>query len=814
MKKIFTSFLLLSAVALSMNATAINEQEAGDIARQFWAGKATTQMRAASNATITTAFTVRSNSNDNLLYVFNQGENEGFVIIAGDNSVDNAVLGYCDSGSFDYNNIPDNMRWWLDQYAEQIELGRNNPQRAKAEAYVSKFDKNVGPLVEARWSQEAPYNNLCPNYSTTMKSATGCVATAMAQIMYHHKYPEHGVGTKDVYIGSSVEVIDFANTTYEWDVMTPVYSSLSTQAECDAVATLMYHVGRSVDMSYGEVSGAVSSYAATAWANHWNYDKGMVHRERAYYTIDEWETMIMEDIDNSRPILYHGQSPTGGHAFVLDGYNSEGYVHINWGWNGMSNGYFLLHALSPEEQGTGGFSGGYNNGQGAIFGIQPNRGNLKTIELTADGLDIDFGTYDLGTEIPAGISKLANSCWDVVNIDLGYMIYDANNQLVDCINCDEASLNPITSSNASNFISAINLPFTLPATLAAGEYKLYLAHTDAYGEWKRVAMNVNTQPFYTFQVEGNQATFIADEEGEIFATSVVCNEENIYSKRYSNFTITMSNTMSHEYFGSIYVSIYNSTGKFEQRKSDAIALSIPAQKEITIDIPIKIEVSKGNYCIFITDGDKNKLSESYPITVLAEPTNAQLVVSDFTLKSEAKDLLQAEYTVTNNGGDYTGYLRAWVLFSSRQRSSSYCNTDEVTIKNGESMTINATWEFEDGVVGETYICSLWYEDNRKGGMSQIGTNEISFTLKEPTALESVTDAHVNIYPNPAQEYLTITHNAPITVVTIYNLQGAMVASQRYNSNTATLNVASLPAGTYIVKAATAQGTIVEKIVIL
>lgn len=809
MKKIITTCLLMSAVALCASAHALNETEAMNIAREFLAGKTSTRMSAPiSDTAISTAFTARSVNNENLLYVFNRGNDNGFVIVAGDDEASNTILGYSDNGSFDYNNIPDNMRWWIDQYANQIEQGRHNRQQAKSETYVSKFNKNVGPLVEARWSQDAPYNNMCPMFSNTARSATGCVATAMAQIMYHHKYPEHGVGSKEIMSGNSTEVVDFANTTYQWDLMTPVYSSLSTKEECDAVATLMYHVGRSVNMMYSDVSGAVSAETAPALATYWDYDKAVVHRYRSYYTIEEWETLIIEDIDNGCPILYHGQSPNGGHAFVLDGYNSEGYVHINWGWNGMSNGYFMLHALTPEKQGIGGFTGGYNSGQGAVFGIQPNKGNKVTYEITANSLYIEANQYNLGEQISAVASGVSNGGWDIASFSIGYMIYDENNNLVECINSKNLTI------GGSSTAGSQNVAFTLPTTLKEGKYYLYLAHTNAYGEWERVAMNVNTQPYYIFQVDNNQASFIVEELGEIYAASVVCNEENIYSKRFSTFTITMGNSNNHEYYGSIYVSIFNSTGKFEQRKSDAIALSIPAHKEITLEIPIKIEVSKGNYCIFITDENKNKLSESYPITVLAEPTNAELKVDNFTLTNTAQDQLTSEYTITNNGGDYTGKLRSWVLFTSHQATASLCNTEEVTIKQGETMTFKQTWTFDDGVVGEKYICTLWYEDNRNGGMTQMSSEEVHFTLQEGTGVESVTNTHLAIYPNPAQEYININNDSLIEVVTIYNMQGCIVATTQCNNNSATIDVATLPAGTYIVVATTAQGNIVEKVVIL
>ncbi len=807
MKKIITTCIFAGMVVMSSSAREISESEALRIAQGFM-GEKVEQQRAAGriDLQLSTAYTARSVENENVLYVFNRGENEGFIIVSGDDAVEQPVLGYSDCGSFDYEMMPDGLQWWIGEYANEIALSRRFAASDVSEIRQSLFNKNVGPLVEARWSQDAPYNNMCPEYSGTTRSATGCVATAMAQIMYHHKYPTNGVGSKNVQNGATIETIDFANTTYEWDVMTPLYSSLSTEAECNAVATLMYHVGRSVDMMYGAASGAVSAEAAPALARYFNYDKSIVHRDRNYYTIDEWERFIIDDIDNGRPIMYHGQSNDGGHAFVLDGYNSDGYVHINWGWNGMSNGYFLLHALTPEKQGIGGFSGGYNSGQGAIFGIQPNRGGAATHEITAESIYIENGSYDLGNTISTVVTSIANAYWNNVQCKIGFMLHDENDVVT------------IIESNDYNFSGSsikgtINVPLTLPTTLSDGEYKLYLANTISGGEWKHVAMNVNASPYYTVTVDQGKATISSNEGGEIWATSVECNEDVIYSGCFSTFTITVSNTMNHEYFGSLYVSIYESKGKFEQRKSDAIALSIPAGKEVEIEIPIKIEVSKGNYCIFITDGKKNKYSDSYPITVEAEPAMVNFAVSDFRLVKDAKDWLQVEYTITNNGEDYTGYMRPWVLYKNQGSTSSYVNSEEITIKSGESMDFAQEWRFDDGVVGEDYICSLWYYNARIGGVSQLVNENLHFTLSEETALDRVETTQVNLYPNPADEYINITTTHNIDNVTLYSLQGCAVSYINGSGTSMIVDVRSLPQGTYILVVRTSENNITKKITI-
>ena len=358
------------------------------------------------------------------------------------------------------------MRNFLATYEQELQWARNQKQDRANDTYRTQFDKDVAPLIEARWGQEAPYNTLCPSYKNN-QAPTGCVATAMTQVMYHHKWPKNGSGKIELYESSRTEVIDFANTTYEWDLMTPIYSSLSSEAECNAIATLMYHVGRSVNMMYGDASGAVTAEAARALATYWKYDKAIIHRDRQYYTIAEWERMIKEEIDNNRPIIYHGHSPEGGHAFVLDGYNSDGYVHINWGWNGMSNGYFMLHALTPEKQGTGGFAGGYNTGQGAIFGIQPNVGNKTTIEITAQGFTIPSSiTYRTGEIISTVVTGIANAGWNNTTFGMGYMIHDSIDNFVTAIH----SCNLNITANSS--LGTRNIMLTLPDTLSNGRYRI------------------------------------------------------------------------------------------------------------------------------------------------------------------------------------------------------------------------------------------------------------------------------------------------------------------------------------------------------
>lgn len=803
MKKLVLLYLLISICVTNGWSRQISENDAQSIARTFTRSNNTHRRAPGTHAPVfTTAHIACDNNGNNLLYVFNRSD-EGYIIVAADDKVGNPVLGYSDEGAFDNDAMPPSMRSWLAMYEQEIEQARRMSQDETIDTYQSQFNKNVAPLVEARWGQDAPYNALCPSLNN-LQSPTGCVATAMAQIMYHHKWPAQGSGKKELYDSHRTEIIDFANTTYQWDVMTPVYSSLSTEAECNAVATLMYHAGRSVNMMYGEVSGAVSAEAANALATYWKYDRAIIHRDRQYYTIEEWERMIMEEIDNNRPILYHGQSPEGGHAFVLDGYNENGYVHINWGWNGMSNGYFLLQALSPEKQGTGGFKGGYNTGQGAIFGIQPNQGNQSTLEITAQSFTIpNTMTYRTGELISTVVKGLANAGWNPATFNIGYTLYDDNENLVATINSSNLSI------GASSSVGTRNIMLTLPDTLANGTYLIYLAHTDANDQWKHVAMSMNTLPYNTLQVEDGKVTVLTTEEGSLWATDIACNDEALYANRYTSFAVTMRNTTATEFYGSIFISIFEKTGKFEQRRSDPIAVSIPAGEEVSLDIPMRIEVNKGTYCLFITNEQKEKLSDALKISVLEEPASPELKVRDFVLHSTAQDCLQVSYSITNKGNDYTGVFRPWIQFSNLQSTSSYINTDTVTIKQGETMNFNQTWSFDDGVVGESYICTLWCQDLRRGGMSQLSQENITFTLTEPTAVDAAMYAPITIYPNPATHYIYISGNEVIESTSIYNMQGTLVTK----TTDTIIYVGALPQGVYYVVTTTNKGTETNKLLI-
>ena len=341
-------------------------------------------------------------------YVFDNVAGGGFVIVAGDD-VASPVLGYSFTEEFPEGTLPPNVQGWLDGLREEINAARRDgvlPEEAVTRAWQdTRSGEAVVDLETARWDQGAPYNKLCPLYRTA-QTYTGCTATALAIIMRYHQWPERGVGTLPAYVTTTNHLTIPAQKlghAYDWDNMPLDYGRSYTQAQAQAVATLMRDCGYMLESDYGtDDNGGTGAYvdAVLRVAEYMDYDKSIRCVMRDSYTSSEWYELMQDELDSSRPILYTGSSEEAGHAFVLDGYTTDNYYSVNWGWSGYYNGYFLLSALDPEGQGAGGGSGSYNNGQVAVIGIQKDKGG-EYVE------DIRFYPYEAEGVLYNGISTLS-----------------------------------------------------------------------------------------------------------------------------------------------------------------------------------------------------------------------------------------------------------------------------------------------------------------------------------------------------------------------------------------------------------------------
>lgn len=419
---------LLLMVAMSQ-AAPVDANKAKDKALQFLSGK---QAKARGMEQGTTPDVQLVTSEGDSYYVFNVGQQNGFVIVSGDDRAPE-ILGYSDSGTFDTQDIPENMRAWLQGYAEQIQLLDQVESPAAARAAISLRETPwtaIAPLIQTKWDQQGPYNNLLEG-----NVVTGCVATAMAQVMYYHKWPQGATTAIPGYSNRS----GLSSTTFDWNNMQKEYSGSESESAKSAVAKLMKYCGWSVEMNYGTgSSSAVSKNAVYAFKTYFSYDQNIRYIERSYYTIDEWETIIYEELRNNRPVMYGGSTVRGsGHEFICDGYK-DGLFHFNWGWGGKYNGFFVIWSANPKGSGIGG-SGtmdGYSSGQSAIVGIQkPNEGStieeqkkLTVKELRVYGNQLVYSRGSVSENFNIDVcSVVGNATSGTFDVSIGFGLYQDGN---------------------------------------------------------------------------------------------------------------------------------------------------------------------------------------------------------------------------------------------------------------------------------------------------------------------------------------------------------------------------------------------------
>ncbi|MBR3455673.1 MAG: C10 family peptidase [Bacteroidaceae bacterium] len=396
MKRVLLLMLVIVTTAIAMGQEVTPEQ-ALQRAKKFMESHETTVNKQKRAAGKTSSLTMTSKVSG--LYIFNVADDGGFVIVS-NNERTVPILGFSDTGSFDPENIPDNMKAWLQGYADQIawqeKQGTGVTVSNAPKRNATHSTNEIQPLIETKWDQGAPYNNKCPLYRTGYRSVTGCVATAMAQVMNYHQWPTE---TKVIIPGYTTDTYglnlsSLPTTTFDWANMSNTYTNNTTGATAEAVATLMQYCGWAVEMDYGPSSGASSSMIAEALKNYFDYNNETTQFvSRSFYTADKWADLIYHELANKRPVLYGGMSSGGGHEFVCDGYRYEDgtdFFHINWGWGGESDQYFVLSALDPEQQGIGGSSSddGFHYGQDAIIGIQSSEKSGKVASITPNVINL------------------------------------------------------------------------------------------------------------------------------------------------------------------------------------------------------------------------------------------------------------------------------------------------------------------------------------------------------------------------------------------------------------------------------------------
>ena len=388
MKRIIL-LLITAIISTTMMAEGITAEQAAEIARQFVDRQAATgsgqaaqgrQMRMAAKRQMPMSMATETNSN--AFYVFNIGSNDGYVMVSG-SDLTPQVLGYTSEGSFSEDDMPANMKAWLDGYAEQIAYIERT--QGSNQAPVMRIAREaIDPLLTTTWDQNEPFNGMCPTYDGS-STLTGCTATALAQVINYHKYPSQTIAPIPAYTTKThgTNMPEMPVTDIDWANMIDDYSGNATAEQRNAVATLMRLCAQALmtDLCTSDEGGSAAflTDCITGLRQYFGYDETMRYVYRNTFSTSEWEELIYNELDNDRPVPYGGQSVQGGHSFVVDGYNGDGLFHINWGWGGVYDGYFLLSVVNPynnETLGTSSSNDGFSFEQAAVVGIQHGTGEV------------------------------------------------------------------------------------------------------------------------------------------------------------------------------------------------------------------------------------------------------------------------------------------------------------------------------------------------------------------------------------------------------------------------------------------------------
>lgn len=623
MKK-FYSVIALLLMALSVYAAPVDQETALGEARAFLLrnvkGKAGMKLAPARQA-------LTLGQASEAYFVFNVGQDEGFVVVSGEDCTP-AILGYADKGAFDAETCPASVKSFLQGYAEEIQWLRNHPQsttRLNAPRFVN-IKRAISPLLQTGWDQDVPFNNNCPIFLSEEngRAITGCVATAMAQIMKYHEWPAATKAEIPAY-DCATQYTGFnpihvaavpAGTKLDWANMLYYYYGAESDDEYAAVATLMATIGAAVQMDYkNEVNGgssASNAMAATALKTYFDYSPNVRHLHRADYLMDEWYEMLYNELKEGRPVMMGGRSSGSGHAFVIDGYSSDDYFHINWGWGGYCNGYFLLSVANPgSTQGAGATKtpDGYSQDQDAIIGIEPNKGQTPMVlaRMISELISVS------GNEITSSYYSQVEGK-NTFNIGIGYIKADGSIQ----------SIEGYTTQELEYRYGSQGWAFPVKG-LSDGTYKILpVSKLASDAEWKS---SVNPRKSYVLAtVKGGEVSLQLIQPVIDFQVTKFSYDEVPTQGRQMQLNVEIQNNAD-EYYGPLYLQLKEGDA---QPSVSELGVTIPERSTTTVTFFIT-PFKATTYDVFVTDAEGKSFGQGKLEVTAAPSENPVVTVEDLAI---------------------------------------------------------------------------------------------------------------------------------------------------------------------------------------
>lgn len=551
--------------------------------------------------------------NNEAYYIYaDSSDGKGFVIVSGDERMPK-ILAYSDENLFDTANMSPALKFWLEGYVEEYLNLQKDPQ-VPSVALNDVRPEGVEPLLGGiRWDQDEPYNNLCPT-SSRGKCLTGCVATAMAQVMKYHQFPNQGRGRKSYSYGEFNQkriTHDFSDDYFRWDKMLDAYTGNYTNEQAEAVATLMYSCGVSVEMSYGtSSSGAYQHDLLHGYVENFGYDADASCLLRDYISTEDWHQLLIEELNNGRPVNYGGSEPNSdsGHSFVLDGYktgvNPYPDYHVNWGWSGEGDGYYQLANLSPRLNNGTPYNSGFISGQQMAIGVKPDDGiNSHHSYLCVDNLRISQATIKRGAKISVYVSECIN---------MSYKDFIGSLQLF-LINNDGREFllgqHDVGRINYYDLTENLNFQVSIPDDLPEGKYIVKMKSKQDDGtEWFDVYSNEKS----TLTVSDNPVV--------IPESSLACSGVNFFESPNKSLLAAnvyeLQNLTRSFFAGGLKFVLATDYGRFIQFLNDSVQ-SVVVDVMRPVSSPVKLygtipdSIPDGSYRLYIASELNNSFEFGY-----------------------------------------------------------------------------------------------------------------------------------------------------------------------------------------------------------
>lgn len=801
---------------------------------------------------LTLAYTAASQtSNTNALsntinyyYIFNR-DSIGFVIVSADDNV-TPILAYSTERSFPIKDIPFNVSKWLEGYKAQIRYAINNLNQSKAikfewdkllienktnEPIEVLESKNVNPLVKTKWDQSPYYNALCPD-----GSLTGCVATAMAQLMKFWNYPKVGNGfysyNHNTYGRLSA---NFGSTSYNWANMPNQVKSANID-----VARLMYHCGVSVDMDYGiETSGAAGAIVvAPSLLKYFGYSQSTEIHVRENYNSQEWMNLLKQELNSGRPMYYEGVGGRSGHAFICDGYDGNNFFHFNWGWGGSSDGYFKVDELNPSSLGAGSGEGTYNSEQSIVSGIQPpsdvqnyNIGLYANIEINSNPL-----AYGNPFTV---ITNIANNGTNLFEGDFCAALFDSEGNFVDYVN----TLSDQSLSGGYTYIDKIEFSNQGLLELLPGNYTISIFYRTKGGYWKLVADADGYKNYLQLKVTNKNNI-------ELNSPILLSPSKTLIEGNSTNVNFNIANDGNSTFRGVYRVNLYNLDGTYAEEinefsETDGLPSGYTYEAPYITLNTSEIKSTPGTYLLAVlhkySQNSEWELTGSsnyqnpIKVNIIAptiqpdkyESNNSSITAFNlFSTFSDNRTIIKTSGANCHNATDYDYYKLKLPLgynYTISPRLQDIYNSND-----GNVYSLDAVFSYsKDGSNwSEAFDDILDKKISLSGGESMYflvapyfagRTGNYSFDVEiERTLISNISESVPNeptISIDTKSDLLHVSNqDNQIKIVKLVNLQGQIISSIEVENgdNDISIDLKNLAQGVFLIQIYTSNGVFIQK----